>query len=523
MNTYAVWSGALRDASSLGTIDLRITSSVLEWRVYFPASQDYDFELSADNYAVLYVDDVPMVNTSNGDELAWRTVWTARKHVTQGWHKVKTSATNSSGPAGVAGRIKYLKSILLSSTSVKQNYASVITELWTTLSEINPLSEPKYYTPLLDWAYAGYSGGLLNPSYNLAISSSIKAYSSYPWANPFPGPAPTTRGWTGTNFNTVPAGTSGYYVLGKINGTLFTPSKYCVVIDGTIVYGPSSSPPPDTIAKAQQYSGVYTYASQVMADGSEWDFVYAYDFYTPTINTSGVDTFTWNVYFPVSGNYYVQLTLDDYGTMKVDDTTIMNLPSGRIENWNVINGKQIYVKAGYHTITIQDTNLGGPGGVAGRIYRGPTASGEIIWTTRDNYNVNSLEVANNDNFEWKPINEINIKQNGQWVRIPYLYVKRGSVWIKVYGNETPTYIALSGLMNNTSGDMYPPFGVPPRAYYDYYDPGGGGFDSGTFGQDSGTDGAGSSSGDGGGSGAGDAGGSSGGSDGGGGDGGGGGE
>lgn len=473
MNTYAVWTGSLRDSSTLGTINTAATSSILEWRVYFPVSQDYDFELSADNYGTLFVDDVAMLSTSNGDAQAWLTTWTARKHITQGWHVVKTSAANYGGPCGIAGRIKYLKTILLSSTSVKQNYVSTVAELWTTLSEINPLSEPKYYTPLLDWAYQNYSGGLLNPSFNLAITSSIKPYTSYPWANPFPGPAPTTRGWTGTNFNTIPAGSSGYYVLGKLNGTLFTPSKYCVVINGAIIYGPSSSPPPDTIAKAQQYSGAYTYASQVMSDGSEWDFVYAYDFYTPTINTAGSDIFTWNVYFPTSGNYYVQLTLDDYGTMKIDDTTIMNLPSGRIENWNAINGKQIYVKAGYHVITIQDTNVGGPGGAAGRIYKNSNPTGDIIWTTRDNYNVNSLEVANAGDFEWKPINEINVKQNGEWVRLPYLFVKRGSAWVKVYGNETPTYTALSGLMNNTSGAMYPPFPPPPPPVdYSYSDPGG---------------------------------------------------
>jgi hypothetical protein len=470
MNTYAVWSGLLRDTPASGSIN-GDTSCKLTWKVYFPVSQEYTFELTADNYGELYVDETRIVYTSDGDYNAWLLTATVVKRITAGWHTVAAYGRNYSGPAGVGGRITYLKQILTSVTSISQSYTSENVELWSTLSQINPLTEPKYYTPLNDWSWQSYSGALLNPSYKLAINSTIKPYTSNLWTNPFPGPAPTTRGWTGTNFNTIPAGASGYYEFGKLRNNYFYPESYCVVIDGVKVYGPSASPPPESIAKSQQYSGRNVYASQVMTDGSEWDWAYGYDFYTPTLNTSGSDTFTWNVYFPTTGDYYIQLTIDDYGIMKIDDSTVLDLSKPQISNWNSINSKTRKIKAGYHTITIQNTNLGGPGGVAGRIYSGTSATGVPIWTTRDNYNVDSVEVVKGNN-EWKPIQEVKVKRNGQWVSVPNIYVKRNSAWVKVYGNETPTYTSLNGLMNNTSGAMYPPFAPPPAPDYSYYDPGG---------------------------------------------------
>jgi hypothetical protein len=467
MNTYAVWSGPLRNTPGTGNTS-KDMSCKLTWKVYFPVSQDYTFELTADNYGELYVDDTRIVYTTSSDENAWLLISTVVKRITAGWHTVTVNGVNygTGGPAGIGGRITYLKQILTSVTSVSETFTSEITEVWTTLSEINPLSEPKFYTPLNDLDQLSYSSGLLNLSYKLAISSNIRAYTSNRWANPFPGPAPTTRGWTGTDFNTIPAGTSGYYVLGKLRYFYFYPESYCVVINGVIVYGPSSSPPPDSIAKAQSYSGQYIYASRVMSDDSEWDWAYAYDFYTPIKNTIGSDTFTWNVYFPTSGNYHIQLTLDDYGIMKIDNFTMVDLSKSQVSNWNSINSRTVKLTAGYHTITIQNTNLGGAGGVAARIYSGSTATGIPLWTTRDNYNVNSVETVTGIN-EWKPIEEVKVKQNGQWLTIPNVYVKRNSAWVKVFGNEKPTYTSISGLMNNTSGAMYPPFAPPPIPNVEY--------------------------------------------------------
>jgi hypothetical protein len=175
MNTYAVWSGPLRDVPGTGSIGSDI-SCKLTWKVYFPVTQDYTFELTADNYGELLVDDTRIVYTSDGDFSSWLLTTTVTKRITIGWHTVTAYARNYGGPAGVGGRITYLKQILTSVTSVSETFTSEITELWTTLSEINPLSEPKYYTPLNDLDQLSYSSGLLNLSYKLAISSNIRAY-----------------------------------------------------------------------------------------------------------------------------------------------------------------------------------------------------------------------------------------------------------------------------------------------------------------------------------------------------------
>lgn len=348
MNELAVWSGTIADTPTGTPSGARDCD--LSWRVYFPVTGDYTFELLADNYGYIKVDDDVMVQTQGGSE-AFQSIWSANKRVTKGWHTVRGIAINFGGPYGIAGRITYLRQVLTGVTSNSLVYTSENKVLWTTLSEISPLTESKYYTAYDAWSYGSYSGALLNPSNKLAIN------------------------------------------------------------DGTSA------------------------------------------------------TYTWNVYFRKSGNYTFAITIDDIGSIKLDSRTVIDFATSKESNWNTINVNTIYVEAGYHTVTINYTNLGGPGGVAAYIL---DDVGSRIWTTRDNYNVNAFEVEEVvGTGEWKPIREIKYKQNGQWVSVPELRVRVNGSWIKTYGNVVNSYVSLSSLMNNTSGPMYPPFPPPPAddGYY----------------------------------------------------------
>lgn len=348
MNDIAVWSGELSTSPYTGSPSGAYSCS-LTWRVYFPQSGSYHVEMQADNHGVLYIDDVAIVGTA-GEHGAFQSIWSADYVVKAGWHTIRMDAENWGGPYGVAGRITYLKQVVVSESTGVTNYKSESTQLWSTLSEINPLTEPKYY-PQYTWYYAGYAGGLLNSSYNLAINNEI---------------------------------------------------------------------------------------------------------------SNGVQTeYTWNVYFETSGTYTIDMTIDDYGIVRVDSDIVMDLSTPKQSNWNDINTRTFNVKAGYHVISVQSTNSGGPGGIAGRI---KNSSGGVIWTTRSNYNINAIEVEEVTNSgEWRVVKEIKYRQNGQWVSVPQINIKSGNTWKKVYGNATPTYVSLTAsLMNNTSGPMYPPYPPAPE-------------------------------------------------------------
>ena len=348
MNDYSVWSGTIQDTSRGTPSGARDCD--LSWRVYFPQTTNYNFEISADNYGYLAIDDTMIVQTQ-GEGSAFQNVWSASVRVTEGWHTIRAAATNWGGPYGVAGRISYLKQVLTSSTGNIQSFTSQNTVIWTTMSEISPQTQAKYYTPYDAWTYAGYDGALLKPSEKLAIN-----------------------------------------------------------------------------------------------DGAN-------------------STYTWNTYFPVSGNYTFSFTLDDVGSVKLDNKVVLDLTSSKTSNWNSINTNTVFVERGYHTITATYTNLGGPGGVAGYVLDN---TGKRIWDTRSNYNINALEVEEvSAAGEWKPIREIKYKQNGQWITVPELRVRSNNSWVKTYGNVVNSYVSLNSLMNNTSGPMYPPFPPPPEpVYYD---------------------------------------------------------
>ncbi len=88
---------------------------------------------------------------------------------------------------------------------------------------------------------------------------------------------------------------------------------------------------------------------------------------------SGNGIYTWQVYFPTTGTYTFEGSVDNYGTMYVDDVQVLNIPS-----YSTVYSSTSSVTAGWHTVKMVATNTGGPAGAAGRIKSGSTT----VWTTR---------------------------------------------------------------------------------------------------------------------------------------------
>jgi hypothetical protein len=100
LNTYSVWQG----------------NGSYTYRVYFPASQNYQFDLSIDNYGWLYVDEVEMVYAPT-----YNSVFSATHFISAGWHTVRVYGINTGGPGAVGAQIL-------------QNG----TQIWNTRNTINP-------------------------------------------------------------------------------------------------------------------------------------------------------------------------------------------------------------------------------------------------------------------------------------------------------------------------------------------------------------------------------------------------
>lgn len=98
LNTYSVWQG----------------NGNYTWSVYFPATQNYQFDLAVDNYGWLYVDDVEIVHAPS-----YNSVWSATQTISAGWHTVRVYGINTGGPGAIGARIL-------------QNGSAI----WTTRSEI---------------------------------------------------------------------------------------------------------------------------------------------------------------------------------------------------------------------------------------------------------------------------------------------------------------------------------------------------------------------------------------------------
>ena len=231
--------------------------------------------------------------------------------------------------------------------------------------------------------------------------------------NPFPNLFSPDIGVPG---GTIAPGTSGYYIFGvetaqgANEGSVpsFQPYSWCVVVDGVIVYGPSTyngaSAPPESFAKQTSYVGFSYYRPEgnlsLNSDAVQcWNFQYTASgpggnisaggqpglgyspkeifssrtpgpgdpvfavknvAYNEFMNAYGVweqdnvlpnFTRTYDVYFPISSKYIFAMGCDTYGRVYLDDVLFME-GQGYANTGSPVE-YVLYVEQGFHTVKMQ--------------------------------------------------------------------------------------------------------------------------------------------------------------------------
>ena len=106
----------------------------------------------------------------------------------------------------------------------------------------------------------------------------------------------------------------------------------------------------------------------------------------------GNGTYTWSVFFPVTTNYVISSSIDNYGSIFIDGTKVLDVPT-----FSAVYNATTSVTAGWHTITITAVDTGVVGSLAATI-RQTSTSGPIIWTTRDAINAQEVVTVNASDF-----------------------------------------------------------------------------------------------------------------------------
>lgn len=90
LNTYGVWNG----------------NGDYTYQFYFPQDGVYTFNLSVDNYGILYVDNVEVLRTQqNSAGTNYSQVTSTTKYITAGWKTIKVYGVNTGGPGGIGASI----------------------------------------------------------------------------------------------------------------------------------------------------------------------------------------------------------------------------------------------------------------------------------------------------------------------------------------------------------------------------------------------------------------------------------
>jgi hypothetical protein len=90
LNTYGVWE------EYTGASNFSRT-----YTVNFPASDNYTFTFSVDNYGTVLLDGVPVISLSGSDPANYRGSYQRTINVTSGNHTISIQAVNTGGPGGV--------------------------------------------------------------------------------------------------------------------------------------------------------------------------------------------------------------------------------------------------------------------------------------------------------------------------------------------------------------------------------------------------------------------------------------
>ena len=112
------------------------------------------------------------------------------------------------------------------------------------------------------------------------------------------------------------------------------------------------------------------------------------------LNTYGVwngnGSITYQFYFPYTGSYNFELSVDNYGILYVDGAEVLRTPQNSDRNnYASVYSSTATISAGWKTITLYAINTGGPAGAYAGIFQGST----MIWNTRNPYNEYALSLG----------------------------------------------------------------------------------------------------------------------------------
>jgi hypothetical protein len=84
---------------------------------------------------------------------------------------------------------------------------------------------------------------------------------------------------------------------------------------------------------------------------------------------------TYIVEFPTTGLYTFTFSVDNYGDVAVDGTTVISLSGNSRENFTRSYQATVNISAGFRSVRVRGVNTGGPGSIAVTITGGATLSG----------------------------------------------------------------------------------------------------------------------------------------------------
>lgn len=123
----------------------------------------------------------------------------------------------------------------------------------------------------------------------------------------------------------------------------------------------------------QNKGGGAWYATGNEAPYAWCDFIATYGIWQGDIYSAGAYTYSTTINFPVSGNYTFNISIDNYGSLSLDSSTVVSTDS-----YSTVTSAVRYVSAGFHTVTIIGTNTGGPAAMAGQIINPDSSE---LWNT----------------------------------------------------------------------------------------------------------------------------------------------
>jgi hypothetical protein len=259
----------------------------------------------------------------------------------------------------------------------------------------------------------------------------------------------------------ITPGTSGYYVYGTIHydganeGSIgqFSAYQWCVVLNGVIVYGPASAPPPENTVQATQFVGWSCY--DPLSQYNDFPAVECFSFNFTSLDTSAITNVLYNG----------QNGQDEFN-FNTPDTGGGGGGGGgaRGGNGGAARGSGGGGYSGHNGLSLGGTAVFPPngrlpyvnefypgGGVAEGAPAGTAANGGngyviLIFQTGGGGSVK-------DGDEWKDIQTIYVNDQGAWKNVKTTFINDQGVWKPVQGGKVPAF-----------RNFYSLFGQWPREY-----------------------------------------------------------